>query len=101
MSTADPLAAALRVVLNRRGQSYVKDDDLRFARQVREVAQICWMHAGEPGRLREEDADRAEACRELLNQRAESRVKYARANKDRAAQKRRGRKGLRLVPPQS
>lgn len=95
MSGADPMAVALRTVLNRRGQSYVKGDDLRFARQMREVAQICWMCAGEPDRLREEDVDRAEACRELLGQRAQSRVKYARENKRRAAKKRR----LRLVPP--
>lgn len=66
MSAADPLAAALRNVLNRRGKNYQATDDLGFARQLREVAQICWMEAGEPKRLRSEDADRAAVCRSLV-----------------------------------
>ncbi len=63
---ADPLAAALGSVLNRRGKNYLDSDELGFARQLREVAQICWMEAGEPKRLRSEDADRAAVCRSLV-----------------------------------
>lgn len=65
-TTADPLAAALRVVLDRRGHNYLQQDELAWARQVRNVAQLCWMALGEPERLRSEDADRAQVCRELV-----------------------------------
>jgi hypothetical protein len=95
MSMPDPLAAALRTVLNRRGKQYVNSDELGFARQLREVAQIAWMQAGEPRRLREEDGDRAAVCRELLRQKRRQSERYAEANSRRAAEKRR----LRLVPP--
>lgn len=66
MSTvSDPLAHALDVVLRHGGKNHVARDDLTAARRVREVAQICWMYAGEPDRLRSEDADRAAVCHEL------------------------------------
>lgn len=80
MSVADPLAAALRVVLKRHGRNFVQQDELAWTRQLREVAQICWMQAGDPKKLRDEDVDRAETCRELVRPRS------------------RGARRLRLVP---
>jgi hypothetical protein len=93
---ADPLAAALNHVLARRGTNHVAQDDLTSARRVREVAQVCWMHAGEPERLRSEDADRAEVCRELVRpwSRGRDPEKWRIANAERRAR-------LRLVPPES
>lgn len=92
MSVADPLAAALANVLNRRGKNYMVQDELGYARQLREVAQICWMQAGEPKRLREEDGDRAGVCRELLKRKG---VLYARSCS--AAQGRERQRRLRVV----
>lgn len=78
----DPLADALRVVFSRRGAAkyQVQGDELAWARQVRDVAQVCWMQAGEPERLRSEDEDRSKVCRDLVRKRS------------------RGARLLRLVP---